>query len=198
MNHSIKITISVITIVVLIIALASVFDQHKETKRLSRTLTQTVQQLKQVETRSGQLAAENDVMQLKLKELNILYPDLVNEIRNLKIDPNRAGQIAATGYRAEKKLIVPLLDSLVSDSAQVKVFNYHDKWYDIRGLASDTIQHLQFRYQDTLVQVVYLGKRYRPWLWIFSPRRLKQRVMLKNPDARIGYAEVIQIEKRKP
>lgn len=177
--------------------IASFFGQHQETERLRRTLTQTVQQLKQVETRSGQLAAENEVMELRLKELNILYPRLADEIRNLKVDPHRAGQIAATGYRAEKKISVPLLDSISNDSVFMKVFNYRDKWYDISGQASDTIQHLQFRYQDTLIQVIYLGKRYRPWLWVFSPRRLKQRVMLKNPDARIGYAEVIRIEKRK-
>ena len=172
--------------------------QHKhESERLSHTLSQTVQQLKYIETRSGQLAAENEVMQLKLKELNMLYPKLLSEMHNMKINPRRAGQIAATGYRADKHIKIPLRDSLTQDTALLKVFNYKDRWYSIRGIAGDSIQDLQLNYQDTLVQVIFLGKRYRPWLWIFSPRSVRQRVLLKNPGAQIGYAEVIQLDRKK-
>ena len=198
MNFTNRILVFSAAVAALILMVIVIFNQHRETERLSHTLVQTVQQLKQVETRSGQLAAENEVMQLKLKELSILYPYLVDEVRNLKINPRRAEQISATGYRVEKNISVPLLDSLIPDSVRLKVFAYNDEWYDVRGMATDTIQNLALRYQDTLIQVVYLGKRYRPWLWVFSPRRLRQRVTLKNPDARIGYAEVIRVEKRKP
>jgi hypothetical protein len=172
--------------------------QHKhESERLSRTLSQTVQQLKQIETRSGQLAAENEVMQLKLKELTMLYPKLVTELHNLKINPRRAGQISATGYRAEQDIKVALHDSVTTDTFNLKVFSYRDNWYDIRGIADDSLQKLHLRYQDTLIQVIYLGKRTHPWLWFLSPRSLRQRVVLKNPGAHIGYAELIQIERRK-
>jgi hypothetical protein len=49
-------------------------------------------------------------------------------------------------------------------------------------------------YQDTLVQVVFRGKRIHPWLWIFSRRQLMQRIQLKNPQAQIHYSEIIQIK----
>lgn len=195
MSLLVKFTIAVIFTALFLFFMISYFDRHQETERLSHTLEQTVQQLKQVETRSGQMAAENEVMHLRLKELTLLYPQLVTEIRNLKVNPRRTGQISAAGFRAEKNISVPLTDSLLADSARMKIFSFHNEWYDVRGQASDTIQHLQFRYQDTLIHVIYQGKRYRPWLWVLSPRRLRQRVLLKNPDGRIGYAEAIKIGK---
>jgi regulator of replication initiation timing len=57
---------------------------------LEKTLELTVQQLKQINTKSGQLAAENEVMQLRLKELGTLYPRLLDEIKNLQINPKAA------------------------------------------------------------------------------------------------------------
>jgi hypothetical protein len=41
--------------------------------------------------------------------------------------------------------------------------------------------------------VVYRGERERPWLWILSPRKLMQRVSLKNPNAHIHYTQHIEI-----
>jgi hypothetical protein len=189
---------ALISIIALFVYLISNYRYHrKEHRRLSHALEQTVRQLKHIETRSGQLAAENQVMQLRLKELSILYPKLLGEMRNLKVDPRRAGQISATGYRADKHIKIPLQDSITRDTARLKVFTYRDKWYNIRGIADDSIQDLHLNYQDTLVQVIFLGKRHRPWLWIFSPRTVTQRVVLKNPGAQIGYAEVIQLDRKK-
>ena len=197
MNSTIKIIIALITLILCITLPVLYLNQHDEIRRLSQTLTHTVQQLKQFETHSGQLAAENEVMQLRLKELQILYPSLIEEIKNMRITARRTEQVSAFGYKTEKRVSVPLLDSLVSDSTRMKTFRYRDSWYDVQGQSDDSLQHLNFRYQDTLIQVIYLGKRQRPWLWVFSPRRLRQRVMLKNPNGKIEYAQVIQIQKRK-
>jgi hypothetical protein len=190
--------IAALVVMAVIFILFQLNRQHiRESKRLSRTLAQTVQQLKHIETQSGQLAAENEVMQLKLKELSLLYPKMITEMHNLKINPRRAGQIAATGYRAEQFIKVPLRDSITTDTIKLKVFRYHDNWYNITGVADDSLQQLRLDYQDTLVQVIFLGKRKYPWLWFLSPRTLRQRVVLKNPGAHINYAELIQLERRK-
>ena len=78
----------------------------------------------------------------------------------------------------------------------VRVFSYKDQWYTIKGQAIGDTQHVQIQNTDTLVQVVYKGQRVKPWLWIFSPRKLEQRVSVSNPNANIKYAQVIQIQKR--
>ena len=172
-------------------------SQNRENDRLSITLTQTVQQLKEIQTQSGQLAAENEVLQLRLKELKALYPKLLDEIRNLKINPKRAESISTTAINTEKRIVTMLRDSMIHDTVALKVFSYTDNYYQVQGIAQDSTQEVKIKYQDTLVQVIYLGQREKPWLWIFSPRKLQQRVTLKNPNARITYSEFIQIQKRK-
>lgn len=164
---------------------------------MEKTLELTVQELKQISTKSGQYAAENEVMQLRIKELGILYPRLLDEIKNLKISPKSAESIASTSYITEKRFTTRLRDSVVHDTVRVKVFNYKDAWYDIQGIAHDSTQEVSVNSKDTLVQVVYKGKREKPWLWIFSPRKVMQRVTLKNPNAHITYSEFIQIQKGK-
>ena len=172
-------------------------SQNRENDRLSKTLSQTVQQLKEIQTQSGQLAVENEVMQLRLKELSTLYPKLLDEIRNLKIDPKRAESISTTSINTEKHITTMLRDSVIHDTVPVKVFSYKDNFFNVHGLAHDSTQEVKINYQDTLVQVVFRGAREKPWLWIFSPRKLQQRVTLKNPNARITYSEFIQIQRRK-
>ena len=164
---------------------------------MEKTLELTVQQLKQINTKSGQLAAENEVMQLRLKELGTLYPRLLDEIKNLQINPKAAQSVAATSYYTEKRFTTRLRDSVVHDTIRVKVFNYKDAWYDISGVAHDSTQEVSVNSRDTLVQVVFKGKREKPWLWIFSPRKVMQRVSLKNPNAHITYSEFIQIQRKK-
>ena len=172
-------------------------SQSRENDRLSKTLAQTVQQLKEIQTQSGQLAVENEVLQLRLKELSTLYPKLLDEIRNLKINPKRAESVSSTAINTEKRIVTMLRDSIIHDTVAVKVFSYTDNYYQVHGIAQDSTQEVKINYKDTLVQVVYLGPREKPWLWIFSPRKLQQRVTLKNPNARITYSEFIQIQRRK-
>ena len=172
-------------------------SQSKENDRLSKTLAQTVQQLKEIQTQSGQIAVENEVLQLRLRELSTLYPKLVDEIRNLKINPKRAESISTTSINAEKQITTMLRDSVIHDTIPVKVFSYKDNYYTVNGVAYNSTQEVKIHYQDTLVQVVFRGSRAKPWLWIFSPRKLQQRVTLKNPNARITYSEFIQIQRQK-
>ena len=187
-----------ILIFLLTIKLTSlVRSQSGENYRLSKTLAQTVQQLKEIQTQSGQLAAENEVLQLRLKELKTLYPNLLDEIRNLKINPKRAESVSSTAINTEMRITTILRDSFIHDTVAVKVFSYTDNYYQVHGIAQDSIQEVKINYQDTLVQVVYLGPREKSWLWIFSPRKLQQRITLKNPNARITYSEFIQIQRQK-
>ena len=169
--------------------------QQEENDRLSRSLLQTVQELREIRTRSGQLAAENEVMELRLKELNALYPKLVGEIRNLRVSPRRTESVATTGYNTETRITTVLRDSVIYDTVRVRKFNWKDPWLTVTGMSRDSLQEMTIGYRDTLVQVVFRGERERPWLWFFSPRKLQQRVTLKNPNARIDYSGVIRVER---
>ena len=168
-----------------------------ENSRISANLEAEVKALVELETKAGQVAYQNGVYQLQLKELVELYPNLINEIKNLKVKPKRAESILTTSIQSQKELTIELRDSVIYDTIQVKAFAYSDQWYNVSGYSNDKKQHVVISMQDTLIQVVYKGERKKPWLWIFSPRKLEQRIALKNPNAKISYTQFIEIQKEK-
>lgn len=149
----------------------------------------------ELQTQNGQLIAQNKVLELRAKEMGVLMPELKAEIANLKVKLSRAESISQTGFSAQNQVVVSVRDSVVYDTVQAKVFNYHDGYFCISGELIGDKQHLNLAYQDTLVQVVYWGARKHPWMWVFSPRELTQRVSLKNPNARIHYTQTVNISR---
>lgn len=147
-----------------------------------------------LQAENGQLIAQNQVLTLKSKEIAAVLPQLATQIRNLDVRLNRAQSVSTSGFIAQTPANVVLRDSLVFDTVKIRLFDFHDGFFSVKGKAIGDQQQLDLSYQDTLVQVVYRGERERPWLWIFSPRKLMQRVSLKNPNAQIHYSEYIKIE----
>lgn len=151
------------------------------------------QEITTLRLENGQLASENQVLHLKSKELAALLPKLAAEVRGLNVRLGKAQSVSATGFTVQTPATVLLRDSVIFDTVQVRVFDYQDGFFTVQGKAMGNRQHLELSYQDTLVQVVYRGERERPWLWIFSPRKLMQRVSLKNPNAHIHCTQQIEI-----
>ena len=149
--------------------------------------------LSNVQIVNGHLLSQNQVLELKTHELEAIIPKLHEEIRFLQIKPSRTESVSSTTFTTETRIQTLLQDSVVYDTIPVRQFKYSDEFYRIEGLAINDTQHLNITYRDTLIQTVYRGKRKNPWLWIFSPRQLEQRVALKNPNATINYSQHIQI-----
>lgn len=99
-----------------------------ENSRISANLDAEVKALVEIETKAGQVAYQNGVYQLQLKELVELYPNLINEIKNLKVKPKRAESILTTSIQSQKELTIELRDSVIYDTIQVKTFAYSDQW----------------------------------------------------------------------
>lgn len=142
---------------------------------------------------NGRIVGQNQVLELKKQELEALVPELYKEIKALQVKPSRVESVSTSSFSSHTSVQTVLRDSTVFDTVAVKQFKYADEFYRIEGFAVNDTQHLNITYQDTLIQTVYRGKRKKPWLWIFSPRQLEQRVALKNPDATINYSQYIQI-----
>ena len=151
------------------------------------------QELTTLRLENGQLAAQNQVLQLKSKELSALLPELAAEVQGLNVRLGKTQSVSATGFTIQTPATVLIRDSVIYDTVQVRMFDFQDGFFTVQGKAIGNRQHLELSYQDTLVQVVYRGERERPWLWIFSPRKLMQRVSLKNPNAHIHYNQQIEI-----
>lgn len=169
-------------------------ETQRSYKRVLSANESLQEELIQFRTENGQLVAQNRVLELKSKELAALLPQMASEIKQIGVKLSRAESVTTTGFEVKTPATVLLRDSIIFDTVPVKRFSYDDGFFDIEGTAIDDQQQLKLAYRDTLVQVVYRGERERPWLWIFSPRKLMQRVSLKNPNAQIEYTQHIEIE----
>ena len=168
---------------------------HADNQRLSSNIKTLGAELSMVKTKSGQLAAQSDLLVLQTKELKKLFPKEVKQIENLGVKVNKTTQYSTTVVETKTNVLTTLRDSLILDTIQVRVFDYQDQWYQIRGVIEKDTQRLVIKSMDTLTQVLYYGERQKPWLWFFSPRKLQQRVSVTNPNATIKYSQTIQIQK---
>jgi hypothetical protein len=168
---------------------------HADNKRLSSNIKTLGAELVLVKTKSGQLAAQSDLLVLQTSELKKLFPKEVKQIESLGVGVSKTTQFTTTVVETKTNVITTLRDSLVLDTIKVRVFDYQDQWYQIQGISEKDMQRLVIKSTDTLTQVVYRGERIKPWLWVFSPRKIQQRVSVSNPNATIKYSQTIQIQK---
>ena len=168
---------------------------HADNKRLSSNIKTLGAELVLVKTKSGKLAAQTDLLVLQTSELKKLFPKEVMQIESLGVGVSKTTQFTTTVVETKTNVITTLRDSLILDTIKVRVFNYQDQWYQIQGISEKDTQRLVIKSTDTLTQVVYRGERIKPWLWLFSPRKIQQRVSVSNPNSTIKYSQTIQIQK---
>ena len=168
---------------------------HADNKRLSANVKALGAELVLVKTKSGKLAAQTDLLVLQTSELKKLFPKEVKQIESLGVGVSKTTQFTTTVVETKTNVITTLRDSLILDTIKVRVFDYRDQWYQIQGISEKDTQRLVIKSTDTLTQVVYRGERLKPWLWVFSPRKIQQRISVSNPNATIKYSQSIQIQK---
>jgi hypothetical protein len=111
----------------------------------------------------------------------------------MDIKPERTVQVTNHYTENEKHITTLVRDTIIRDTVRVRVFDYEDGYYSVKGIAEADTQRVSITSRDTLMQVVFRGKREKPRRWIFSPRQLEQRVALKNPNAVVEYSQIIQL-----
>ena len=170
-------------------------QERNDRIRLERSFTAANSKIEYYRAKNNALVAKNEVLQLKYREIKDIYPDIIAEIKNLKINPRHTETYSETVIHQNKEITTLLRDSSIFDTIPVRVFNYKDEFYTVSGMAIGDTQKVHIESQDSLIQVVYRGKRYKPWLWIFSRRKLEQVVSCKNPNSKIEYTRFIEIVK---
>ena len=168
-------------------------QERSDRLRITQSFQASNQELEYYKTRNGELVANNQALVLKVDELKEIYPEILSELRNMKIKPNRVNSYTETVIESEKQITTVLRDSIINDTIVVRIFNYRDEFYDVSGIAKGDSQKVNIHSTDSLIQVVYKGERIHPWLWIFSSRKLEQAITCKNPNATVVYSKHIEI-----
>ena len=168
---------------------------REENQRLEGNVRSLSIGLKQIQLENGAIAGQSEVLTLRIQELKTLFPLQFKAILEAGVKPERAQQVSTTIIETQKQIVTTIRDSLIHDTIRVKVFSYSDPWYTIKGQALGDTQRVQIQSRDSLIQVVFKGERTKPWLWIFSPRRIQQRMFSSNPNSIIKYSQTINIQK---
>lgn len=166
-----------------------------DNNRLSQNLTSLNENLTYYKSRNGNLVGKNSVLVFRLSEFTNLFSGLADQIKDLKINVNRIQSVSNTVIQSEKNITTTLKDSTINDTVTAKIFRYNDSFYDIEGIAIGNTQNVSIHSTDSLLQVVYKGKRKKPYLWFFSKRQVEQVISNKNPNSKISYSKFIQIQK---
>jgi hypothetical protein len=183
-----------ITIVVLsFVAGKIIYRMHQENKLKDAGINA---KLEMIRGENNKLIGQNKVIQLSLAQLEAFYPALHAEIKKMGVKPSRVQHLSSTGVVLENKIITTLRDSIIQDTIHTKQFNYSDAWISIRGEAIGNKQSISITHFDTLSQVVFKGARTNPWLWLFSPRRLTQRISLASPYSKLQYSKTIELDEK--
>ena len=167
----------------------------KEFTRLHGSFVASNSELIHFKTLNGKQAAKIQVLQLRNTELAAIYPEILDEIRNLKIKTRMVNHYSETVIHQQKEVVTQLKDSVVFDTLIERNFHYSDAYYSVQGKVQQDSIRFNINSTDSLVQVVYRGKRRRPWLWFFSGRELEQAIYSKNPNSTIIYSKTISILK---
>jgi len=198
-----KTKIIAILIIIIIVLSTAVYvgfnlyiSQKKDNNRLSNNLKSINQNLTYYKSRNGQLVGKNSVLAFRLSEFKSSFSGLSDEIQDLKLKVNRISSVSNTVIQSEKHITTRIKDSLINDTVIAKIFNYKDSFYNIKGVAIGDIQKVSVQSKDSILQVVYKGKRRKPYLWFLSKRQLEQVITSKNPNSKITYSKFIKIIKK--
>ena len=171
------------------------YKSNNDYRRIKKSFETIMKELQYTKLENGRLAAKVDVLQLKHSELVKIFPEILDEIHNLGIKAKRVEYYSETVIKQENTITSRLKDSILTDSSHIQHFKYNDDYYKIKGeIKQDTVK-LNIVSNDSLIQIVYRGKRKKPWLWIFSPRPLEQTIYSKNPNSKIQYQKTIKLSK---
>jgi predicted nuclease with TOPRIM domain len=170
-------------------------NSQQDYSRIKKAYSDAKMDLEYYQNEKGLLVAKAKALQLQNNELRLIYPQILSEIQNLKLKASKVNHYTKTVVRQEKQILKELRDSIIYDTLKVKVFDYADSFYKVDGILLRDSIRMNIHSQDTLIQVVYRGKRPKPWLWFFSRRQLEQVISCKNPNATILYSKHIQIAK---
>lgn len=192
MTMTVLLTVSIIVSIFLGKELYKANDNYK---RIKKSFAVSFQDLQYSKLENGKLVAKIDVLQLKHTELRKIYPEILNEIRNLDIKSKRVEYFSETIIKHEHNIVSKLKDSLLLDSNHIQYFDYVDDYYKVKGEIKHDSVKMNIASTDSLIQLVYRGKRIKPWLWIFSPRPLEQVIYSKNPNSKISYQKTIKLSK---
>ena len=195
-NSAIPYIIGIFLICVTGQSLKLYLDETKTTTRLTEALAMSQKECTYFKARNGDQAVKLQSQELTIKEIRATIPAVIQELKNLYIQPRQLRSFVQANTTAKAHIETTLRDSVIMDTIKVKVIDYQDQWFTVRGLISGNDTKMDIATSDTLNVVAYLSSRPHPWLWIFGGKRHPEAAITnKNPFIKYSITKSIVVKK---
>jgi len=181
-NSAIPYIIGLFLLCVTFESLKLYYNETKTTTRLTEALAASQKKCTEFKAKNGDQAVKLQSQELTIREIKATIPAVVQDLKNLYINPHQLVSYTAASTKMEKPISTTLRDSVVMDTIKVKVIDYADSWFTVKGLIQDNDINMNIKGIDSLNVVNYLSRRPHPWLWIFGGKRHPESAISnKNP-----------------
>ncbi|MEI6276658.1 MAG: DUF6549 family protein [Prolixibacteraceae bacterium] len=154
-------------------------------------------------TAAGDAATKVTAQEFTIKELRAAIPALIQEVKDAGIRPAALRSATETASEINRHISAVLRDSIKYSpknistgqpvaSSTVKIFEYKDKWFTVKGEISDSIQ-MDISGKDTTKTFIYVQRRH-PWAWILSRKEFRAVTVNKNPFIKTTPGQTIVIK----
>lgn len=189
----------VCAIIVLIISLIFVWNyaqnQRDEKSRYRNNYNTLKDGLTYYETKDGQIYGKAGVLELKMSEIS---DSIKKELKEFDVKLKNVKTIIQNQVNTTNEFKTFVKDSILFDSTHIQFASWQDPYTEFSMIVKNDSAYVKYSTTLDLLQVVY--KEPRGWnifskkFW--SKRHLSQMITTPNPNAKINYANVIQIQKK--
>ena len=193
-------TASLIGLLLCYVTYASVkiaIQKQRDYDRVVNNQSELQDSVKYYRSQSGRQLARVDVLEYKIDEIKKLFPEITNQLTDMRIKLSRVQTVSQSGISTSQQVSAHVRDTNIINNKiviPVKVFSYRDPWTSISGRIIADSAHLAIRTTDTITQVVHYGPRLHPWAWILSRRQLVQTIETRNPNNKVFYSRIIKVK----
>lgn len=178
-----------IVIAVLVAAIAVLTRQvkklHTEASRQTGNVEALMDTVRTYKFRDSLSSASVASLQFNVKELKKYRAEDARLISDLKLRPKDVQYITKTVTRTRDSIVyVPQPDGC---------FHFKSHWLQIDACAPDSNMVVQSR--DSIAQVIHVNYRHRFLWWRWGVKSIRQEVVNFNPRSKIGYSEIVKVEK---
>ena len=147
-------------------------------------------------TRNDQLMVRIGALELSNSEIRRENGAIRDNLKNMNVALRKLESYSATNTETTYKIETTLKDSIIRDTVEIQVLNYHTKWLDLQGYKVSDKFNLTIESRDSLIQVVYWERNKILGFLPLGRKHYSQKITSANPHSKIKYSELIVPRKK--
>lgn len=192
----IRIGYFIISIFLILILFKNYKNTKYENQRLRNNQTALITVGEKYRTENGEMATRIIQLEITKGEYEKLFPELREEIKNLKIKNKYLTELSKTATSTRIDTSTILRDTIYvtqRDTLYARKFNYDDGWNKIKGVVYRDSIDIAYDGRDTLIMAAHrVPKRFL--FFKYGTKYIEVDAVNKNPKVRIDFNQKIKIK----